>query len=142
MTRRLALGALTVSSVLILLFCLVGGRSAEIGFALVALGFPSLLMALGAADRGGRLGSIAWPVGVLVLVFEACFLGMLACGGAFGSGAWLLGLPAATAIQLVGLFLVPLVLVALGYALTFDAFAVGDDDLKRLRESASSTEDE
>ena len=44
--------------------------------------------------------------------------------------------------KLYGLFLVPLVLVTLGYALTFDSFGVADDDLKRLRRLSGRSGDE
>lgn len=137
MTRRLALGALTLGSASILFACLVGGRLAELVFAVLAVGFPALLMAVGAADRDGRLGSIAGPIGILLVVLEACLLGMIALVGEVESAAWL-PLPAAATIQLVGLLLLPLGATALGYALTFDRFGVAEDDLERLRELAEN----
>jgi len=44
-----------------------------------------------------------------------------------------LGLPLATAVQLYGLFLAPLFLVAFAYALTFDRFGLRRDELASLR---------
>lgn len=142
MARRLALGALTLSSILILVSCLLGGGAAELGFALLAVGFPVILMVVGATDRQGSLGSVVWPIGVLFLSLEACLIAMLALRGEVDSGAWLLGLPAAAAVQLFGIFLAPLALVALGYALTFGSFDVNDDDLERLRQLSGRREDE
>ncbi len=142
MARRLALAALTLSSALILFFCLVGGPIGEIAFAVLAFAFPALLIVVGAGDERGRLGSIAWPTGALLVVLEACLVGMLAFGGEIAEGPWLLGLPAATAVQLYGLILVPLAVIAVGYALTFDSFRVAEEDLERLRELAERQDQE
>lgn len=134
-SRLAALAALTLSSALILCFCLVGGEVAAVAFAAVAVVFPVLLMILGSAGPRS-LGSRAWPIGALFVIHLDCLAGMLVFVGRVEQGPWLFGLPAAVAIQLYGLLLVPLVLVALGYALTFDSFDVSDDDLDRLRELA------
>jgi hypothetical protein len=47
-------------------------------------------------------------------------------------GPWFGGLPPAAAIQLYGLFLTPLLVVGLTYALTFDRFEMRQKDLDRL----------
>ena len=57
---------------------------------------------------------------------------MLLFRGQVLDGPWFGGLPAATAIQLYGLWLTPLLLVALVYALTFDRFELTQEDLDRL----------
>lgn len=142
MIRRLALGALTLGSVLVVLFCLLGGRQAELGFAVLAFAFPALLMIVGATDRRGRLGSIAWPVGALLVVLEASLLGMLALSGDPGAAARLSHPLVAVALQVVGVAGLPLALIACGYALTFDAFGVAEDDLARLRDLAEPREPE
>ena len=133
MTRKTALVALTVASTLVLIACLVGGRPAELAFAVLAAAVPALLMVVGAADRQGTLGRIALPIVALLLVLEAGLLGLIVLADGLVSGPWLAGVPAALVVQVLGLCLVPLLVIAFGYALTFDRFGVGDDDLERLR---------
>lgn len=139
---RAALAALTLASALIPVFCLVGGRTALVGFAILAVAFPPLLMTLGAAGERGRLGAIAWPLGLLFVALEAGLVGIIALSGRSDPESWVFGLPPATAIQLYGLFLVPLALVAIGFALTFARFDVSDADLERLRDLAKRRGDE
>lgn len=132
MLRRLALTAIGLSSVLLLIFCVVGGRAAELGFAVVATAFPVALMLLGVARPNGRLAAATGPILLLLVLLEACVVGMLVYRGQVATGPWALSLPAAAAIQLYGIFIAPLALVALGYALTFGDLEVSDRDLERL----------
>ena len=135
MARRLALAVLAAAAALIVLLSFVGGRVAAVGFAILAVGFPFALMALGAARRG-RLGAVAVPIGVTLMLVELSLAGMLAFAGEVVGGPWLGGLPLAAAFQLYGLFLLPLAVIALGFALTFRRFDVADEDLRRLRDLA------
>ncbi len=136
MARRYALAALTIGSVVILASSLSSGAAAEIAFVLAAAAFPALLMVVGAAGSGGRLGAAAWPIAGLLVALEACLFAMLLLRGQVEAGGWVLGLPAAAAVQIYGVLLLPQALVALGYALTFDSFGVSEPDLDRLRELA------
>lgn len=136
MARHLALAAIGLSSVLILVLCLLGGGAAELGFAVLAMALPVALMLLGVVRPDGRMGSAGGPILLLLALLESCLLGMLLFRGQVAVGPWLLGLPAAASIQIYGIFLVPLALVALGYALTFGDVAVSDDDLERLRRAS------
>lgn len=133
MARPLLPAALGLSGFLILLFCGVGGSTAELGFAVLAVAFPIGLMLLGVVRSDGRVGAAAVPILVLLVVLEACLFGMLLFRGQVETGPWALGLPAAAAIQIYGILLVPLVLVNLGFALSFGSFTVSEDDLERLR---------
>lgn len=139
-TERLALGFLAVGSPAVLAASLVPGRAATWAFALLAGAFPVALMALGAASRGrsGRpargSGAPAWVLVALLVVLEGTAAGILLLAGAPAGAAGLAGLPLATVVQVAGLWLLPLPLAALGYALTFDRTGVTGEDLARLRE--------
>lgn len=134
MTKRVALAALGPCSGLILLSFFLGEPVGSLLFALLAVAFPVGLIAVGAA-RGGRLGPLAWPLGLLLVVLEGAMLGMVALRGRVMELPWVGGLPLVAAIQLYGMWLAPLALVALAYALTFDRFTLTDEDLRRFREA-------
>ena len=119
MPRRLALGFLTAAAPALLVTLLVPGRASGVAFALVAAAFPVALMALG-ASRDGSLGRLTAPFLVVLALLEGCVLGMLALAGRVAEGPWLFGLPLAAVLQLGGLFLLPLPVVVLTYALAFD----------------------
>jgi hypothetical protein len=67
---------------------------------------------------------------------------MLLLRGRVLDGPWFGGLPLAAAIQLYGVWLAPLLLVALVYALTFDRFALRQEDLDRLGQFLRDREDD
>lgn len=115
--RRSGLILLATGAPLLLLALLVGGRWAEWLFVVVSLLFPAALCALGVARRARRraAGLIVPLLGLLLVVSGA---GILLLDGTGGS---LLGLPAGTALMLVGLGLVPLIVTGLGYAADFSA---------------------
>ncbi len=133
MTKRVVLLALGPCSGLILVSFFLGEPFGALLFAVLAVAFPIALIAVGAA-RGGRLGPLAWPLGLLLLVLEVSMLGMIALRGRLPELPWVGGLPLAAAIQLYGMWLAPLALVALVYALTFDRFTLTDEALRRFRE--------
>ena len=141
MAGRLALVFLAVSSPLILLTSVVGTTAGEVLFALLGMAFPVALIVLG-AHRRGRLGPLRWPLGALVLILEGCVAAMLALRGHILDAPWLGGLPLATAVQVYGLFLSPLLLVSLAYAWTFDDSGLRQDDLDELRRRFESRDPE
>ncbi len=122
MVKRWVLGLLAVSSLAILVASLAGGTTAQLAFAYLAAAFPAGLMLLG-IDKNGRPGAALWPVLALLLVLVLAVAGMLAFRGQIAGAPRLFGLPPAAAVQLFGLFLAPLVVVALGFAWTFSGFA-------------------
>ncbi len=132
MAQRIALAFLAVSSPLILLTFIVGTAAGEVLFAVSAVAFPVALIVLG-AHRRGSLGPLLWPLVALVVVLEGCVVAMLAFRGQILDAPWLGGLPLATAVQVYGLFLLPLLLVALAYAWTFESFGLRQADLDELR---------
>jgi hypothetical protein len=124
---------LGVASPLVLVLFLVPGVVAEWVFAVLVMAYPVALIVVAVARRGA-LGPLGLPLLGLLLFLQACAVGMLALRGRVLDGPWIGGLPAAAAIQLYGLFLGPLLLVALVYALTFDRFELRQEDLDRLEE--------
>ena len=141
MGRFTVLVALTFGSISILLACLIGGTTAGLVFGFLAIGFPVLLMLLGVCNPDGRMGPAARSILVLWLLLEAALAGMWAARGTVEGGIWILGLPLGAAIQIYGIFILPLVLVTLTFALTFDSFGVDPTELDDLRALASDEAD-
>jgi hypothetical protein len=127
MATKISLWFLAIASPAILLALLLGTRTSEWAFAVLAAAFPLALIALGAGRDAGAL-----KVGLVALLvfYEACFLGLLTLHGR--DAPWLFGLPLATLLQL-GIFLAPLPAVALLYAWTFERHGLRRRDLEELR---------
>ncbi|MHB1225291.1 MAG: hypothetical protein ACYC2G_14785 [Gemmatimonadaceae bacterium] len=142
MIRRLALGAVVASTILITLayasaFLPAGAPPwATWAFVVGTAAMMTAMMMLGAA-RPGR------PLGGLWLAFLFTFVVLV---GGFGiaivlppptatSPLWL-GLPAGAAAVLYGVGLLPLAVLPLAYALTFDDRTLSEADLARLRAAA------
>jgi len=138
-SKTIALLFLTVASPLaVALFWLPVPAAGE-GFALLAVAYPIALIAVG-ASREGRLGPLVWPLAALTVILEGSVAAMLWWRGQVADGPWVGGLPISAAILIYGLFLAPLLLVGLSYALTFSGFTLREDDLEALglgREEAS-----
>jgi hypothetical protein len=140
MARRVSLLFLALASPVVLLSFLIPGPGAEALFAVLAMGYPVALIALAVA-RQGRLGPLGVPLLVLLIIFEGCVVAMLLLRGRVLDGPWFGGLPLAAAFQLYGLWLAPLLLVALIYALTFDRYELPEEELERLRALRRDAED-
>jgi hypothetical protein len=141
MARRIALLFLAIASPLLLALFLMPWPWAETLFSLLVMAYPVALIVVAVA-RKGRLGLVGLPLIGLLLFLEACALGMLVLRGRVLDGPWFGGLPLAAAIQLYGLWLVPLLLVALAYGLTFDRFELRQEDIDRLDEYLREREDD
>ena len=131
MSRKLSLAFLSVASPLTLALFLMPGPWAQVVFAMLVMGYPVALIVI-AVGRRGSLGPLGLPLLILLIFLEACTVGMVALRGHVLDGPWFAGLPLAAAIQLYGLFLTPLLFIALTYALTFDRFEMRQEDLDRL----------
>ncbi len=91
------------------------------------------IMVLGAVRAGRGIGPLAVPFALVLL---------LVCGG-FAVALWLppdtvdtplwLGLPPRAAVILYVVGLLPLFILPVVYALTFDALTLSDDDIARIR---------
>ena len=130
--QRAALLYLGITSPLILLLFVAPLPFGEEIFTVVMAGYPIALMVMG-ASRKERLGPVAWPLGTLLLILVGVMLGMLAFRGRVEDGPWIGPFPAGAAFLLYGLFLLPVLVSALGYAFTFESWSLRDEDLKDLR---------
>jgi hypothetical protein len=144
MAKRLALPALLLATLAIALSYAAafapGGAPAWAPWPM-ALGIPLALVAtmvLGAA-RHGRVGRLAFPFGFSALVLAGGFAAALALPANEGPGSALwLGLPLRAAVIIYGIGLLPIVVLPIAYALTFDTQTLNAGDLERVREAGEA----
>ncbi len=140
-TRRLALGALIVGIVAIA----VGYAAALLPRGtptwapwLLALGIPVALgaiMILGAVRGRMGIGPLKYPFAFVVAVLAISFCAALALPATESSLSKLwLGLPARAAIVIYGIGLLPIIVLPVAYALTFEAQTLSAEDVERVRE--------
>jgi hypothetical protein len=116
--KRAARIVVALGAALLLLASALGGVAGAWLFAAAAPLVPGGLIVHAAPRRGNRRGALAVALG-LVVALETGSLGLLAIRGAAMGPEHGSGLPPATILMLVALGLVPLLLVPLGYALSF-----------------------
>jgi hypothetical protein len=108
---------------------------------LLAIGIPAALggiMTLGAARGGTGIGKLKFPFAFVFVVFTAGFCLALALPANEGPSSVLwLGLPARAAIIIYGIGLLPIVVLPVAYALTFDTQTLSQSDIDRVRELAA-----
>jgi hypothetical protein len=121
-----------------------GGAPGWAGWVL-AVAIPAALaatMALGAARRGRVATPLLVAFGGVALVLAAAFGLALALPAGVGGGALgeplLLGLPRRAAIVVYGVGLLPVLVLPVVYALTFDAQTLRADDLEAVRALAAA----
>ena len=131
MDQRIALVFLSLAAPACLVLPFLPVSWAGEAFAVLAVASPLALIALGAA-RDGRLGPLRLPLLALGGVLEGSLVAMLALRGAVDAAPWFGGLPLSAAVMIYGIFVLPLPLVGLAYALTFDRFTLRDRDLAAL----------
>jgi hypothetical protein len=129
--RSVPLAFLASSPVILLVGSVWAHPASEIACLVVVGAFPVALMALGAA-RGGSLGPVRLPLLVLLVLLVGSMLAMLALRGRVVGGPWIGGLPLALMIQLVAIGVLPLPLVCLAYARSFDEHWLRGDQLQAL----------
>ena len=142
-TRRAALVALFagVAAIAVGYAAAFGARGTPLWAPwLLALGIPAALgaiMILG-ATRGGRgVGSLKIPFAFVILMLVIGFGAALALPATEGplSRLWL-GLPARAAIVIYGVGLLPIFVLPIAYALTFETQTLSAEDVERVRELA------
>ena len=142
-TRRASLGALIVGILAIALgyaaALLPGGTPAWAPW-LLALGIPVALgaiMILGAARGRMGIGQLKYPFAFVVAVLAIGFCAALALPATESpiSKLWL-GLPARAAIVIYGIGLLPVIVLPVAYALTFETQTLSAEDVERVRELA------
>jgi hypothetical protein len=142
-TRRAALIALIAG----ILSIAIGYAAAFLGGGppgwapwLLALGIPIALgaiMVLGAARGRMGVGPLKYPFAFVVAVLAIGFCAALALPATESplSRLWL-GLPARVAIVIYGIGLLPIIVLPVAYALTFDTQTLNAEDMARVRELA------
>lgn len=96
------------------------------------------------AVRSGRLAPaliVAFTI-VFVTVIGAFWLALLMPAAEGAGGPLLFGLPRRTAIVLYGVGLIPMFLLPLAYALSFDRGILSEDDIARVRAAHQRMRDE
>ncbi|MGQ0814279.1 MAG: hypothetical protein ACT4O1_07415 [Gemmatimonadota bacterium] len=137
--KRIALGVIFVSMLAIAAgyasAFLPGGAPAGVAW-LFALAIAALMIAvlvLGAARKGASLGMLKWVFGFCFACLAVGFsLALLAPAVAPESKLWL-GLPQGAAIILYVVGFLPMLVLPIAYALTFDHTTLSSDELERLR---------
>lgn len=104
---------------------------------LLALGIPAALgaiMILGAVRGSRGIGPLKFPFAFVVLVLAIGFVAALALPATEGplSKLWL-GLPTRAAIVIYGVGLLPIIVLPVAYALTFESLTLSAEDLQRVR---------
>ena len=143
-TRRAALVALFISIAAIALgYVAAFTRSGTPAWApwLLALAIPVALgaiMILGAARGRSGIGPLKIPFGFVVLVLIIGFGAPLLLPATEGplSKLWL-GLPARAAIVIYGVGLLPIIVLPVAYALTFETQTLSAEDVERVRALAA-----
>ena len=107
---------------------------------LLALGIPLALgaiMILGAARGRMGIGPLKYPFAFVVVVLAIGFCAALALPATESplSNLWL-GLPARAAIVIYGIGLLPIIVLPVVYALTFETQTLSAEDVERVRELA------
>jgi|KBSMisStaDraftv2_1062788.scaffolds.fasta_scaffold647650_2 hypothetical protein len=139
MTRPLAIGALLVSALLI--------GAAYVG-ALVAspvprwapwalmIGTSTIMLAtmvLGASRRGAGIGRLVVPFAAIFTVLIVGFSAALVLPAESATSPLWFGLPRRAAVILYGVGVLPLFVLPIAYAVTFESLTLSDEDLERVR---------
>jgi hypothetical protein len=106
-------------------------RYAAYAFAIATAAVMTAISVLGAARRGRPLGRLKWVFAFAFVVLGGGFCAALSRLGA-STDLWL-GLPRGAAIILYIVGLLPMAVLPLAYALTFEATTMSDDELAELR---------
>ncbi|MES2524300.1 MAG: hypothetical protein V4617_16500 [Gemmatimonadota bacterium] len=91
------------------------------------------LMTFGAVRAGRRVGALALPFTLVLLMVAGGFLLALSLPPDTVDGVYWLGLPRRAAVIVYGVGILPLFILPLAYALTFSALTLDDADIARVR---------
>ena len=146
MIRSRVVGAAAVGALLIALgyggAFLPGDAPAWAAWALVA-GNSTLLVALmllGAGRTGGSIRPLVAPLLAVYLILVGGFGAALALPPESAGSALWLGLPRRAALVLYGVGLLPVAILPLAYARTFDSLTLRPEDLERIRAARARRE--
>ena len=140
MTRTIALGALLVSTLLIAAAYVGALVSAVVPrwtpWALM-IGTSTIMLAtmvLGASRAGGGIGRLAVPFVAMFAVLLVGFGAALVMPSETASSSLWLGLPPRAAVILYGVGVLPLFVLPIAYAVTFESLTLNEADLERVRQ--------
>lgn len=95
------------------------------------------MMVLGASRRGAGIGRLVVPFAAMFAVMVVGFGAALVMpSDVAGSPLWL-GLPRRAAVVLYGVGVLPLFVLPIAYALTFESMTLSEADLERIRKAKS-----
>ena len=141
MTKRVALGVLAAAAVVLGLSYASAFRAAgppgwvAWPFMIATAASLTAAMVLGAARPGRGVGRLAVPFALTFAILVVCFgLALREPVPAPGATLWL-GLPKGAALVLYGVGLLPLLVLPLAYALTFDEQTLSAADLASVRQA-------
>lgn len=112
--------------------------ASTVGAWLMALGLATMivsLMTLGAVREGRSVGALRLPLLVTFVAIAGCFIAALSLPVENASSRVVLGFPLRAAIVIYGVGLVPLIMLPVVYAMTFDEMTLTEGDLARVREA-------
>lgn len=140
MTRSLALAALFISALLIAAAyagaLIVDPVPSWTAWALM-IGTSTIMLAttvLGAARSRRGIGRLAIPLAAMFVVLLVGFsAALLMPTESVGSPLWF-GLPARAAVVLYGVGVLPLFVLPIAYAMTFETLTLDEADLERIRQ--------
>ena len=131
MSKRLALGFLTLAPIIVLGLLLTTPMWGRWLLAVVAMSFPIALVTLATA-RGDGVGRLRAPFVVLFLMLQAGAVGVLVLTGSSSGG--LAGLPTSLLFLLGFVWLGPLLVTTVSYAVFFPELGIDDALLEQLDE--------
>ncbi|MBB4636339.1 hypothetical protein [Longimicrobium terrae] len=105
----------------------------------IAMGTTAVMMsacALGAVRGDGGLGRLRIPLALMSILLGGAFAAVL-LAPASADRVLFLGLPTRAALMVFGIGLLPLFILPIAYALTFDDMTLNDADLARIRQAAA-----
>ncbi len=145
MPRRVALFGLVLSTIAIVtayaLAFLPGGATA-VSALLMIFGIAAMavsLMILGAVRTGEKLGVLAFAFAFVFLVLFVGFAAVLLMPGGDNAATRLIGgLPPRAAMVIYGIGLLPVLVLPLVYAKTFEERTLTEEDLRRIKAAAES----
>ena len=144
MTRTIAMGAIFAATVLIAVAyasALVTGGVAPWAPWLLMIGTAVVMIAtmvLGAARGRGGVGPLAIPfAGIFLLLVIGFGTALLMPAESADSPLWF-GLPPRAAVVLYGIGILPLFVLPLAYARTFESLTLSESDLERIRQAKAA----
>jgi uncharacterized membrane protein len=145
MQRRAALFGLTVSTAAIVAAygsAFLPAGATRISALLMIFGIATMaisIMALGSVRHGEKLGILAYVFAVVFIVLLAGFsLALLMPDADDAATQLFLGLPPRAAIVVYGIGILPVLVLPLAYAWTFEKRTLTEADLERVREAAKA----